>query len=514
MRVFKATYRARNGATKQTAKWYVEFRDHFERIRRLPGFTEKKQAEELGRKVEKLVVCRSNRESLDAALNRWVESLPLRIRKKLVDWDVIDSRKAAASKPLDEHIDDFETALVSKGGTAKHARQVANRVRKACKGSRFRYWSDVDGGKLQKHLARLRDGAEQLSIQTSNFYLAAMKQFGKWMVAEGRAGESPLECLKAMNVQTDRRHDRRALSVDELRRLLAAAEHGDEIASVPGYERALVYRLALESGLRAAEIRSLTRSSFDFRAETPTVTVEAGYSKRRREDVLPLRIETARAIEAHVATKLPVAAAFTMPKKDRLAHVLRSDLASARQKWLKESVSGEERAEREASSFLMYRDDAGRVADFHALRHTFITNLAASGVHPKVAQALARHSTITLTMDRYTHTVLGEQSEALAVLPDLTVPISGEQRATGTAGRELPVGDSGDLAFCLARNGASEDTSVQSSAVKGARATGDDARSESQKLSGQSQKTREKNGGSAWESNPPAAQVVLTAQRF
>ena len=38
---------------------------------------------------------------------------------------------------------------------------------------------------------------------------------------------------------------------------------------------------------------------------------------------------------------------------------------------------------------------------FHALRHTFITNLARSGVHPKTAQSLARHSTITLTMDRY-----------------------------------------------------------------------------------------------------------------
>ena len=81
-----------------------------------------------------------------------------------------------------------------------------------------------------------------------------------------------------------------------------------------------------------------------------------------------------------------------------------------------------------------YRDEDGRVADFHALRHTFITNLARGGVHPKIAQALARHSTTTLTMDRYTHTVIGEQAEALRVRPDL--PDSGENRtvlwATGT----------------------------------------------------------------------------------
>ena len=67
-----------------------------------------------------------------------------------------------------------------------------------------------------------------------------------------------------------------------------------------------------------------------------------------------------------------------------------------------------------------YKDAGGRVADFHALRHTFITNLAQGGVHPKTAQALARHSTITLTMDRYTHSLQEDQTRALDVLPDLS----------------------------------------------------------------------------------------------
>ena len=41
-----------------------------------------------------------------------------------------------------------------------------------------------------------------------------------------------------------------------------------------------------------------------------------------------------------------------------------------------------------------------------------------------VAKSLARHSTITLTIDRYTHTVIGDQRQALAVLPVIvtTVP--------------------------------------------------------------------------------------------
>ena len=69
------------------------------------------------------------------------------------------------------------------------------------------------------------------------------------------------------------------------------------------------------------------------------------------------------------------------------------------------------------------------------MRHTFITNLANSGVHPKTAQALARHSTVTLTMDRYSHTYMGEQSEAVAALPDLSQTMAQEARATGTDGK-------------------------------------------------------------------------------
>src|SRR5437762_14352658 len=100
-----------------------------------------------------------------------------------------------------------------------------------------------------------------------------------------------------------------------------------------------------------------------------------------------------------------------MPDRHRLAEMFRADLEAAG---------------------IAYRDGAGLVADFHALRHTFISNLARGGVHPKVAQALARHSTITLTMDRYSHTVVEDQVNALAVLPDLSAASREAIRATGT----------------------------------------------------------------------------------
>jgi len=74
------------------------------------------------------------------------------------------------------------------------------------------------------------------------------------------------------------------------------------------------------------------------------------------------------------------------------------------------------------------------VADFHALRHTFITRLARSGVAPAVAKSLARHSTITLTMDHYTHTFIEDERSALARLPGIvpTMPTPAATRSTGT----------------------------------------------------------------------------------
>ena len=114
-----------------------------------------------------------------------------------------------------------------------------------------------------------------------------------------------------------------------------------------------------------------------------------------------------------------------------------------------ESLSDADRQSREASGFLTATDDAGRVVGFHSLRHSFISNLARAGVHPKQAQDLARHSDINLTLSRYTHTVLGDRANAVEALPDLDEEESdGEQnRATGTDGHCLPTG----LPNCLPR---------------------------------------------------------------
>jgi integrase len=447
VRVFKTTYRDRNGRQQTAAKHYVEFRDHREQVRRLPGFTDDGQTAELGRKVEKLVACVANGEAPDLGLRRWLESTPDRIRAKLTEWGLLEGHRAAAGKPLAKHLDDFKAALIAKGNTKKHARTVSGRVRAIVEGCGFQTFATISASRVEAFMAKRRD-EDKLSAQTVAFHLSHIKQFCRWMVRDGRAMESPVAHLALPNVAVDRRHDRRALSPDELRRLLAAATAGPTRYGATGPERALVYRLAVESGLRASELRSLTRASFRLDLTPALVVVEAGSSKRRRRDELPLRADTAAALTSHLANKLPGAAAFNLPSSDKTAAMIRADLDAARKAWIKEASTADERAKREETQFLAYRDDAGHVADFHGLRHTFLTNLARSGVHPKVAQQLARHSTITLTMDRYSHTVLGELGEAIDRLPSLSPSTMQQQRATGT--------DDGMAADCGNHSGESE----------------------------------------------------------
>ena len=415
---------------RKTRKWYITYREPDGTEHTVPGFVDKTATNQLAAQLE--------REAAQRAVG------------------MCDRFGGHRMRGLSEHVADWHTALVAKGGTDTHAELSANRVRRVFGGCDFKTWSDLSGSKVQAFIADLNvvprrkfnaeltsAGADQKSdrpragsIETRNYYLQAVKAFAQWMVRDNRAPDNPLAHLTFGNTRIDRRHDRRALSADELTALVQAAYSGPVRYGVSGPDRAILYRVGVETGLRASELRSLTVASFALNAAPPTVTVAAGYSKRRREDVQPMRPKLAAELRTYFANRLPAARAFTMPSRSNVVRMLRGDLVAARTAWINEATDPTDRARREASSFLKYRDDVGRVADFHSLRHTFISNLARGGVHPKVAQTLARHSTITLTMDRYTHSAMGDLQDALDTLPDLRTDLTQEthQRATGACG--------------------------------------------------------------------------------
>src|SRR5208283_1866516 len=73
---------------------------------------------------------------------------------------------------------------------------------------------------------------------------------------------------------------------------------------------------------------------------------------------------------------------------------------------------------------VQYRDEAGRVADFHSLQKTFCTNLANAGVASRVAMTLMRHSDRRLTDKVYTDENLLGTSSAIEAIPSYANPAS------------------------------------------------------------------------------------------
>ena len=354
---------------------------------------------------------------------------------------LVDPFAEHARTPLADHLRDYGADLAAGGRTDAYVNATLMRVRRALlEGCGFRLPRDVTASALSNYLAeRRRDG---LGIGTSNAYLTAGKGFGMWMVKNRRSGDNVLGHLSKMNPKDDVLKERRDLPPDDFARLLSAAAAGPDSAGLSSPQRALLYRTAALTGLRSMELASLTPRSFDFDAAPPIVTVAAGATKNGKTAQLPLHADLAGRLREYVAGRLsaaldplgddepvPPPAAATAPTlgDDRIdteplwpsrwaasghaAEMLRGDLAAA-------GIPQTDAAGRDFAPFPTIR---------HALRRHFITTLANSGVHPKDAQALARHSCITLTMNRDTHTGVRDMGAALASVP----AVGGRSPASG-----------------------------------------------------------------------------------
>jgi integrase len=310
---------------------------------------------------------------------------------------LVDPYAEHRKRPLTEHVEDYRQDMANREISPAQVKQVCSRILRVLDLAGLKLAADITPAKVQAAIAHLRR-VENRSAQTCNFYLQSIKQFCRWLVRETRMESNPIAYLQGGNVKLDRRHDRRELGPDQLAALIEAAHTGGVVCRMAGPNRAMLYLTSAATGLRASELASLTPESFALDADPPTVTVAAAYSKHRRQDTLPLHPALIPALREWLAGK---------PRGERVWPG----------KWAKGKEGSTMMRADLARAGIPYRDERGLFADFHALRHTFISHLAKSNVPPKLAQVLARHSTITLTMDRYAHVEFREQAEVMRTLP-------------------------------------------------------------------------------------------------
>ena len=250
-------------------------------------------------------------------------------------------------------------------------------------------------------------------LTVRQIHYQSIKSFTKWLADHHRLKLNPLSMIRKPDPKTDRRHERRILLPDEWRWLTTYLAQSDVVLNgMEAQERLLLYRLAIQTGLRASELTELTRSRLVLDNDAPHVLCKAAGTKNRKQAKQNIDRSLASALAQHVKAKHPLACVFGILANYELAPGLQADRNGARQLWL-ESLAAGKQVEADASDFLAVTNHDGEHLVFHSHRHTCGAWLAKLGENPKTIQTVMRHGTITLTMDTYGHLFPGQAEAAV-----------------------------------------------------------------------------------------------------
>jgi len=361
-----------------------------------------------------------------------------------------------ANQPIATHIAAYLEHLKAKTVRGKrvsshHRRNVKHQLERVVAECAFKRVNDISREAMEKWMNQRE--AKGMSARTRNTYRAAIVAFCNWCVETDRLAANPLARLHKADEHGDRRRNRRALTEDEITRLLrtaelrpiaelgretipkpedeqsgrstwtkaeltcetldAACQRGMELlADDPerieeltfvGKRRALAYRLMICTGLRKSELASITVGQVYLDGQYPCMELLAKDEKAGRGAMIPLRTDLVDAVRGHI-DELQARAGEENLRHDTHLFPMPQDMIRVFDRDL-------------VAASIPKRDHRDRVVDIHALRHTFGTHLARAGVAPRVAMAAMRHSSLDLTMNVYTDPALLDVAGAVESLP-------------------------------------------------------------------------------------------------
>ena len=388
-----------------------------------------------GQRVRKGTRC-ADKDAAQQLANE-LETRAMMRREGLID-PAVERIATEGRRSLQEHVADFRATMEAAGRDAKHVETTMGYIGRVIDIAHWQTAGDIAADAVNTYAADLL--VEGKSSRTVQAVLTGIKSFTKWLTRHGKLPADPLAGITKPSPKTDRRHERRMLLPEEWDWLRTTTEAGPHRYNMTGHERMLAYAVAIQTGLRASELGSLTRGRLFLDQDPPFVTCKAGNTKNKQDARLYLHRDVADMLAAHVLTKAPGAPVFAMPHIANVARMFKVDLADARRVWLNAARGPEDRMQREQSDFLAERNHDGEVADFHCLRHSCGAWLAMAGNHPKTVQTIMRHSSIVLTMDTYGHLFPGQEADAVARMPGMFGSGPEALQATGTDGEPIPDG--------------------------------------------------------------------------
>jgi len=336
-----------------------------------------------GRFRERSTGCRDLR-AAEHKLNGWLQEVD-RVKAGIVSQDELEVGKKMQGKIAD-YLPDYEWHLKTKPATPGHILCSMSRIKKVCRECRFVKMTDLNADTLLRWLQSQTDNG--VGARTRNAYRESMIAFCNWAVSKGYLHYNLFKIVPKIQESMDVRHERRALTGDEIEKLLKAAgerplhdvtvirrgprkdtpkaEICDRVkceAERLGLERKLIYATLLYTGLRKNELASITFGQVFLDDKIPHIYLKANNAKSRKAAKLPLHPELLKQLKGWYDLKKqegkasPKEKLFQVPTA--LDKILNRDMVFA----------GIEK-----------RDAMDRVIDVHALRHTHATILVEQGV--------------------------------------------------------------------------------------------------------------------------------------
>ena len=386
----------------KAGNWIAEYTDH------------------TGRRIKKSTRTR-DKKAASVILAKWEVDVAMRVGGVI---NVAAERVAEqARRQLSDHFEEWMNSLSAKDRDSDYLADVRSRWLKITEHCDWRILSDITAESFERFITSLKSTKKSKkstlhrSQRTVGQYVQTAKGFAAYCVSTGRLSSNPLATIRKPNPDADRRHVRRMLLPSEWTRLAATVEQSGPILEVPSAERRILYEVAIQTGLRSAELRSLIVANCDLAARPhPFVTIGAKSTKNKNAAKQYITIDLAERWTKHLAEhhRTGTNPAFHLCSEFYMAKMIRRDCTAAREAWIAEDKDSEpETKKRTKSDFLAIVNHSGETLDFHSLRHTCGAWLAIQNVHPKTIQAIMRHSTITLTLDTYGHLMPGAEAGAI-----------------------------------------------------------------------------------------------------
>ena len=309
-------------------KHYVSVIDHKRARHRFPAFESQRLTEDFEKQLKALISYRSSNQFIPIELNQWIDGLSAEFTQRFAAWGLIDSSKLASQQDINVLLAEWQKQFENKERSTQHIQQEVTKVKRMFELCGFNGILDINAEKIADVLKELRETGYKLKLKepkiisgkkvyskkvkvtkaTCNHYRKSMVTFVNWLLKTDRLDKNPLKTLDRLHLTEQDVSKRRAITLEEVGRLLDAALNGLPYQGISGYDRYLIYKTALSTGMRAGELKKILVSDIDRLGHT--IRLRADITKNKTARVIPLTEDLFELIQAYTRLKHPTAKVF------------------------------------------------------------------------------------------------------------------------------------------------------------------------------------------------------------